>query len=372
MMRIDIISAVPSLLESPFNNSILKRAQEKKLVKIKTHNLRDYSSNKQKSIDDYAFGGGAGMVLSIEPVFNCIQKLQKKTKYDEIIYMTPDGEQLNQSYTNQLSLKKNLIIICGHYKGIDQRIRDHLITKEISIGDYVLSGGELPAAVLCDGIIRLLPGVLNNETSALTDSFQDNLLAPPVYTRPADFNGWKVPEILTSGNLKAIEDWRDKKAIEITKNKRPDLSDKKNHKNYKKPFNHIKIILCNIAILKTRPMDRIKEISNELNEIKQWPSFSSGDTITVTYKIKEGNKERLQSFQGTVLQRRSSGTTETFTIRKMSGGTGVERIFPLASPFLEKIVVNKEGAVRRSKLFYLRERTGKSARIKEKKTFSKK
>lgn len=228
-MRIDIISAVPKLLESPFNDSILKRAQERKLVEIKIHNLRDYSTNKQKSIDDYAFGGGAGMVLSIEPVFNCIQKLQNKTKYDEIIFMTPDGEQLNQSYTNQLSLKKNLVIICGHYKGIDQRIRDHLITKEISIGDYVLSGGELPAAVLCDGIIRLLPGVLNNETSALTDSFQDNLLAPPVYTRPADFNGWKVPEILTSGNLKAIEDWRDKKAIEITKNKRPDLSDKKNH-----------------------------------------------------------------------------------------------------------------------------------------------
>ena len=223
MMRIDIISAVPSLLESPFNDSILKRAQEKKLVKIKTHNLRDYSSNKQKSIDDYAFGGGAGMVLSIEPVFNCIQKLQKKISYDEIIFMTPDGEQLNQNYTNQLSLKKNLIIICGHYKGIDQRIRDHLITKEISIGDYVLSGGELPAAVLCDGIIRLLPGVLNNETSALTDSFQDDLLAAPVYTRPANFNGWKVPEILTSGNLKAIEDWRDEKA-----SRRPDLSNKKN------------------------------------------------------------------------------------------------------------------------------------------------
>ena len=201
-MRIDIISAVPSLLESPFNDSILKRAQEKKIVEIKIHNLRDYSTNKQKSIDDYAFGGGAGMVLSIEPVFNCIKKLQKKIKYDEIIFMTPDGEILTQSYTNQLSLKKNLVIICGHYKGIDQRIRDHLITKEISIGDYVLSGGELPAAVLCDGIIRLVPGVLNNETSALTDSFQDNLLAPPVYTRPAEFNGWKVPEILTSGNLK--------------------------------------------------------------------------------------------------------------------------------------------------------------------------
>ena len=223
-MRIDIISAVPSLLESPFNDSILKRAREKKIVEIKIHNLRDYSTNKQKSIDDYAFGGGAGMVLSIEPVFNCIKKLQKKIKYDEIIFMTPDGEILTQSYTNQLSLKKNLVIICGHYKGIDQRIRDHLITKEISIGNYVISGGELPAAVLCDGIIRLVPGVLNNETSALTDSFQDNLLAPPVYTRPAEFNGWKVPEILTSGNLKAIEKWRDEKATEITRNKRPDLS----------------------------------------------------------------------------------------------------------------------------------------------------
>ena len=223
-MRIDIISAVPSLLKSPFSDSILKRAQEKKIVDLQIHNLRDYSTNKQKSIDDYAFGGGAGMVLSIEPVFNCIKKLQKNINYDEIIFMTPDGEQLNQGLTNQLSLKKNIIIICGHYKGIDQRIRDHLITKEISIGDYVLSGGELPAAVLCDGIIRLIPGVLNNETSALTDSFQDNLLAPPVYTRPANFKGWKVPEILTSGDLKAIYNWRDEKAIEITKNRRPDLS----------------------------------------------------------------------------------------------------------------------------------------------------
>jgi len=223
-MRIDIISAVPSLLKSPFSDSILKRAQEKKIVDLQIHNLRDYSTNKQKSIDDYAFGGGAGMVLSIEPVFNCIKKLQKNINYDEIIFMSPDGEQLNQGLTNQLSLKKNIIIICGHYKGIDQRIRDHLITKEISIGDYVLSGGELPAAVLCDGIIRLIPGVLNNETSALTDSFQDDLLAPPVYTRPANFNGWKVPEILTSGNLKAIDNWRDEKAIEITKNRRPDLS----------------------------------------------------------------------------------------------------------------------------------------------------
>lgn len=222
-MKIDIISAVPSLLESPFNDSILKRAQEKKLVEITIHNLRDYSTNSQKSIDDYAFGGGAGMVLSIEPIFNCIEDLQSKKKFDEVIFMTPDGEKLNQNYTNQLSLKNNILIICGHYKGIDQRIRDFLVTKEISIGDYVLSGGELPAAVLCDAVIRLIPGVLNNETSALTDSFQDDLLAPPVYTRPANFNGWEVPDILTSGNLKEIEKWREKKAIEITKIKRPDL-----------------------------------------------------------------------------------------------------------------------------------------------------
>jgi tRNA (guanine37-N1)-methyltransferase len=226
-MRIDIISAVPSLLESPFNDSILKRAKEKKLVEIKIHNLRDYSTNKQKSIDDYAFGGGAGMVLSIEPFAKCINQLKENRNYDEVIFMTPDGEKLKQSDANQLSLNKNIIILCGHYKGIDQRIRDYLITKEISIGDYVLSGGELPAAVLCDAIIRLIPGVLNNETSALTDSFQDDLLAPPVYTRPAKFNDWEVPEILTSGNLKAIEKWREEKAIEITKKRRPDLGENK-------------------------------------------------------------------------------------------------------------------------------------------------
>ena len=230
-MRIDIISAIPSLLESPFNDSILKRAQEKKIVEINIHNLRDYSTNKQKSIDDYAYGGGAGMVLSIEPIFNCIQHLQKKIKYNEIIFMTPDGDQLDQNMTNQLSLKKNILILCGHYKGIDQRVRDYLITKEITIGDYVLSGGELPAAVLCDAIIRLIPGVLNNETSALTDSFQDNLLAPPVYTRPSIFNGWEVPKILISGNLKAIEKWREKKAIENTQIKRPLLGNDEKQKN---------------------------------------------------------------------------------------------------------------------------------------------
>jgi tRNA (guanine37-N1)-methyltransferase len=222
-MKIDIITALPKLLESPFNGSILKRAQEKNIVQINIHNLRDYSENKQKSIDDYAFGGGAGMVLSIEPIDRCIKNLHKKDNYDEIIFMTPDGETLNQSISNQLSLHQNIIILCGHYKGIDQRVRDHIITREISIGDFVLSGGELPAAVLCDSVIRLIPGVLNDETSALSDSFQDGLLAPPVYTRPASFNNWEVPEILTSGDLKAIEEWRHNQSLLRTKEKRPDL-----------------------------------------------------------------------------------------------------------------------------------------------------
>ncbi len=222
-MRIDIITALPSLLESPFNDSILKRAIDKKIVNLKIHNLRDYSQNKQKSIDDYSFGGGAGMVLSIEPIYRCIEDLKTKFSYQEIIYMSPDGELLNQSLANQISLMKNIIILCGHYKGIDERVREHLITKEISIGNFVLSGGELPAAVLCDSIIRLIPGVLNDESSALSDSFQDNLIAPPVYTRPAKFKDWKVPEILTSGNAKAIEDWRHEQSIKRTKQKRPNL-----------------------------------------------------------------------------------------------------------------------------------------------------
>lgn len=222
-MRIDIISAIPKLLTSYFEQSILKRAQEKKLVEIYLHDLRDFSNNKQKSIDDYAFGGGAGMVLSVEPLYNCIQNLKKERDYDEVIFMCPDGEQLTQPMANQHSLLENLIIICGHYKGIDQRIRDHIVTKEISIGDYVLSGGELPAAIYCDSIIRLLPGVLNDETSALSDSFQDNLIAPPVYTRPSNFNGWEVPKVLTSGNLKEIEKWRFEKSLENTKKRRPDL-----------------------------------------------------------------------------------------------------------------------------------------------------
>jgi tRNA (guanine37-N1)-methyltransferase len=222
-MRIDIISVVPDLLKSPFDASILKRAIDRGLVEVHIHNLRDYATNKHKNVDDYCFGGGAGMVLMIEPIDLCISKLKSERRYDEIIYMSPDGETFNQPMANRMSLYENIIILCGHYKGVDQRVRDLFITKEISIGDFVLSGGELAAAVVSDAIIRLIPGVLNDETSALTDSFQDNLLAPPVYTRPADYKGHLVPDVLMSGHFKKIEQWREDMAYEHTKNRRPDL-----------------------------------------------------------------------------------------------------------------------------------------------------
>ncbi len=224
-MKIDIISVIPQLLESFFSHSILKRAREKALLEVNTYNLRDYTNYKHGQVDDYQFGGGAGLVIMIEPLTNAIEALQTKTVYDEIIFLTPDGEKFNQKTANALSLKKNLLLICGHYKGIDQRVRDHFITREISVGDYVLSGGELGAAILTDAIGRLLPGVLNDETSALTDSFQDNLLAPPVYTRPEKFREWKVPEVLMSGNHAKIEQWRYDESIQKTKERRPDLLD---------------------------------------------------------------------------------------------------------------------------------------------------
>lgn len=223
-MRIDIITCLPRLLESPFSDSILKRAQQKGLVTVAIHDLREYSQNKHRTTDDYAFGGGAGMVMMIEPIDLCISKLKSERDYDDVIYMSPDGELLNQSLSNQLSLKKNLILLCGHYKGVDERVREHLITREISIGNYVLSGGELAAAVVSDSIIRLIPGVLSDETSALTDSFQDGMIAPPVYTRPAEYKGWKVPEVLLSGHEAKIEQWRQEKALERTKERRPDLA----------------------------------------------------------------------------------------------------------------------------------------------------
>jgi tRNA (guanine37-N1)-methyltransferase len=222
-MRIDIITCLPRLLESPFNDSILKRAQDKQLVTVKVHDLREYATNKHRTTDDYAFGGGAGMVMMIEPIDRCITALKKERTYDEVIYMSPDGELLSQNLANKLSLLGNLIILCGHYKGVDERVREHLVTKEISIGDYVLSGGELAAAVVADAVIRLIPGVLSDETSALTDSFQDGLIAPPVYTRPAEYNGWKVPEVLMSGHEAKIRQWREQEALARTKARRPDL-----------------------------------------------------------------------------------------------------------------------------------------------------
>ena len=222
-MRIDIITLFPEFFESYFEYSILKRAQENGKVELKIHNLRDHSTNKQKSVDDYQFGGGAGMVICIQPIDDCISKLKAERHYDEIIYLSPDGETLNQQICNTLSTHSNLILLCGHYKGIDQRVREYIITKEISIGDYVLTGGEMAAAILSDAVIRLIPGVISDETSALTDSFQDNLLAYPIYTRPSNYKGWKVPNILLSGNEKLITQWREQEAIKRTEKKRPDL-----------------------------------------------------------------------------------------------------------------------------------------------------
>ena len=222
-MRIDIITLFPEFFKAYFEYSILKRAKENGRAEIIIHNLRDHSANKQKSVDDYQFGGGAGMVMCIQPIDDCISQLKSERNYDEVIYLSPDGETLNQQICNTLSTYKNLILLCGHYKGIDQRVRERIITKEISIGDYVLTGGEVAAAILSDSIIRLIPGVISDETSALTDSFQDNLLAPPIYTRPSNYNGWKVPEVLLSGNEKLITEWREQEAIKRTEEKRPDL-----------------------------------------------------------------------------------------------------------------------------------------------------
>ncbi|TCD29689.1 tRNA (guanosine(37)-N1)-methyltransferase TrmD [Pedobacter psychrodurus] len=222
-MRFDIITVLPALLESPFAHSILQRAQKKGIAEIVVHNLRDYATNKQKSVDDYQYGGGSGMVMSIEPFAACIEKLQAEREYDEIIFMSPDGVTLNQSTANELSIKQNIIILCGHYKGIDQRIRDIFVTREISVGDYVLSGGELPAAIVVDAVVRLIPGVLNDETSALSDSFQGELLDAPVYTRPADWRGHKVPDVLLSGHEARVNEWRHEQALERTKTRRPDL-----------------------------------------------------------------------------------------------------------------------------------------------------
>ena len=226
-MRIDILTVVPELLDSPLSHSIVGRARKKGLVEINVHNLRKYGIGPRKNVDDYSYGGDAGMVMMIEPVYRMVEELKAERNYDEVIYMSPDGERLTQAIANELSLHGNIIILCGHYKGVDQRIREHLVTREISVGDYVVSGGEIPAALLADAIVRLIPGALSDETSALSDSFQDDLLSPPVYTRPADFNGWKVPDVLLSGNPRLIRAWQDEQALERTRQLRPELINKK-------------------------------------------------------------------------------------------------------------------------------------------------
>ena len=226
-MRIDILTVVPELLDSPLSHSIVGRARKKSLVEINVHNLRKYGIGPRKNVDDYSYGGDAGMVMMVEPVYRMVEELKAERNYDEVIYMSPDGERLTQAIANELSLHGNIIILCGHYKGVDQRIREHLVTREISVGDYVVSGGEIPAALLADAIVRLIPGALSDETSALSDSFQDDLLSPPVYTRPADFNGWKVPDVLLSGNPRLIQAWQDEQALERTKQLRPELINKK-------------------------------------------------------------------------------------------------------------------------------------------------
>ena len=226
-MRIDILTVVPELLDSPLSHSIVGRARKKGLVEINVHNLRKYGIGPRKNVDDYSYGGDAGMVMMVEPVYRMVEELKAERNYDEVIYMSPDGERLTQAIANELSLHGNIIILCGHYKGVDQRIREHLVTREISVGDYVVSGGEIPAALLADAIVRLIPGALSDETSALSDSFQDDLLSPPVYTRPADFNGWKVPDVLLSGNPRLIQAWQDEQALERTKQLRPELINKK-------------------------------------------------------------------------------------------------------------------------------------------------
>ena len=226
-MRIDILTVVPELLDSPLSHSIVGRARKKSLVEINVHNLRKYGIGPRKNVDDYSYGGDAGMVMMVEPVYRMVEELKAERNYDEVIYMSPDGERLTQAIANELSLHGNIIILCGHYKGVDQRIREHLVTREISVGDYVVSGGEIPAALLADAIVRLIPGALSDETSALSDSFQDDLLSPPVYTRPVDFNGWKVPDVLLSGNPRLIQAWQDEQALERTKQLRPELINKK-------------------------------------------------------------------------------------------------------------------------------------------------
>jgi len=393
MLRIDILTLFPEMFSGVLESSIIGKAREKGLVDFRLVNFREYSGNKHGSVDDYPYGGGGGMVLKPEPIFAAVEALEAATprEADEppprYVLMCPQGEPFTQRKAEELARERRLVFICGHYEGFDERIREHLATDEISIGDYVLTGGELPAMVVIDCVVRLLPGALGNEQSPLTDSFSTGLLEYPQYTRPYDFRGWKVPDILLSGHHEQIAAWRRRQALLRTLRRRPDLLEKAElteeerrwleemrrsgggsdgtgvrgaELNSPGPCARIESVVWKGG----SPMNLIRELTKEQLRA-DLPKFRPGDTLKVYVKVREGNRERIQMFEGVVIKRRGSGVSETFTVRKVSYGVGVERTFPLHSPKIEKIEVVRRGRVRRAKLYYLRKLSGKAARIEE-------
>jgi tRNA (guanine37-N1)-methyltransferase len=345
-MRIDVVTGFPGLLAGPLDESILGKAREKGIVEIVVHDLRDYAPDRHRTIDDAPYGGGAGMILKAEPVFALVEFLTKQRRYDDVIYLSADGERFTQSSANALSMKDSLILLCGHYKGIDERIRQSLVTREISIGDYVLTGGELPALVLIDAIVRLIPGALHDGESMLTDSFQDGLLDAPSFTRPPDFRGMRVP-----GGAPLRQPRGDRGVAHGGAAKA----------DHRAPYGFDGTYI-NVSATE-KAMEKLKLV--EATQMKSGiPPFSPGDTVNVHVRVVEGDKERIQQFQGVVIGRHGSGMNATFTVRKVSDGVGVERIFPLHSPRLAKIEKVKDGVVRRAKLYYLRDLASKAIRQK--------
>ena len=391
-MRIDLITAVPELVESPLAHSIVGRARESGVVEIHVHDLREHGKGRYRQIDAAPYGGGGGMVLTPEPLAECLEAvIAEGDAPDEVLFLTPDGEVLDQPLANGLSLKKRIVLVAGHYKGIDQRIRDLFVTREVSIGDYVLSGGELPALVLIDALVRILPGAISDAQSALSDSFQDGLLDAPAYTRPAEFRGLAVPDVLRSGDHAAIDAWRERQRLDKTRQRRPDLRLRRPQHFYfpardrpspsasggpaknrlrrpahpSGPFHP--------RTLRAAPPRPNPDMATDLMSLVEatqlrddHPEFHPGDTIRVHVRVIEGEKERIQIFEGVVIAIQNSGTSRTFTVRKISNGVGVERVFPFASPRIARIERVREGRVRRAKLYYLRGLRGKAARIKEK------
>ena len=354
-MRFHVMTLFPDMVAGGLGTSITGRAIENHIFELNIVNIRDYSRDKHKHVDDYPYGGGAGMVMQPGPVYDCYQDIVKDmNKKPRVIYMTPQGKVFNQAIAEELSREEELIFLCGHYEGIDERVLEEIVTDEVSIGDYVLTGGELPAMVMIDSISRLIPGVLNNDDSAEYESFQDGLLEYPQYTRPETFMDKKVPPVLLSGHHGNIEKWRREESLKRTLLRRPELLETAElTKDDKK-----------ILEMLMKMNDIIKNI--EAAQLKaEVPEFHVGDTVRVSAKVKEGSRERIQVFEGTVIKRQNGSSRETFTVRKNSNGIGVEKTWPLHSPIVEKIEVVRRGKVRRAKLFYLRDRVGKKAKVKE-------